>query len=118
HGIDVIFDPVGGSYSEAALRAIAWKGRHLVVGFAAGEIPKLPLNLTLLKGCDVMGVYFGDWVRRERAEFRAALGRLAHWAAEGKLSCHVHAVYPLGETAQALKMLTDRKVMGKIVVTI
>ena len=65
HGIDVIFDPVGDRYSEAALRAIAWEGRHLVVGFAAGEIPKLPLNLTLLKGCAVLGVYFGDWVRRE-----------------------------------------------------
>ena len=65
HGIDVIFDPIGGRYSEAALRAIAWQGRHLVVGFAAGEIPKLPLNLTLLKGCAVLGVYFGDWVRRE-----------------------------------------------------
>ena len=82
HGIDVIFDPIGDRYSEAALRAIAWKGRHLVVGFAAGEIPKLPLNLTLLKGCAVLGVYFGDWVRREpqgvsreHRRARAARGR-------------------------------------------
>ena len=70
HGIDVIFDPIGDRYSEAALRAIAWEGRHLVVGFAAGEIPKLPLNLTLLKGCAVLGVYFGDWVRREPQAYR------------------------------------------------
>jgi NADPH2:quinone reductase len=117
HGIDVIFDPVGGPYSEAALRAIAWQGRHLVVGFATGEIPKLPLNLTLLKGCAVVGVYFGDWVRHDPNAYRAALGRLAHWAAEGKLSCHVHQVYPLAETPQALKALTQRKAMGKVIVT-
>jgi NADPH2:quinone reductase len=116
HGIDVIFDPVGGPYSEAALRAIAWQGRHLVVGFAAGEIPKLPLNLTLLKGCAVVGVYFGDWVRHEPQAYRAALDRLTHWAADDKLSCHVHQVYPLAETPQALKALTQRKAMGKVIV--
>ena len=116
HGIDMIFDPVGGAYSEAALRSIAWEGRHLVVGFAAGEIPKLPLNLTLLKGCDVLGVYFGDWVRREPEAFRKAIVELARWAADGKLSCHVDHAYPLAETAQALKALTDRKAMGKVVV--
>ena len=71
HGIDVIFDPVGGPYSEAALRAIAWEGRHLVVGFAAGDIPKLPLNLVLLKGCGVLGVYFGRWVRHDPEGYRA-----------------------------------------------
>ena len=117
HGIDVIFDPVGGPYSEAALRAIAWKGRHLVVGFAAGEIPKLPLNLTLLKGCDVLGVYFGDWVRREPDRYRACMAELTRWAADGNLSCHVHRAYPLAETAQALKALTGREVMGKVIVT-
>jgi len=117
HGIDVIFDPVGGDYSEAALRAIAWKGRHLVVGFAAGAIPKLPLNLTLLKGCDVLGIYFGDWVRREGDRYQACMAELAGWAAAGKLSCHVHRAYPLAETAQALKALSDRQVMGKVVVT-
>jgi NADPH2:quinone reductase len=117
HGIDVIFDPVGGDYSEAALRAIAWKGRHLVVGFAAGVIPKLPLNLTLLKGCDVLGVYFGDWVRREPDRYRAGMDELTRWAAAGKLSCHVHRAYPLAEMAQALKALTDRQAMGKVIVT-
>ena len=116
HGIDVIFDPVGGAYSEAALRAIAWEGRHLVVGFAAGEIPKLPLNLTLLKGCSIVGVYFGDWVRFDPQAYRAALNQLAHWAADGKLSCHIHQVFPLAETAGALKALTGRQAMGKVIV--
>lgn len=88
-----------------------------MVGFAAGDIPKLPLNLTLLKGCAVLGVYFGDWVRREPEAFRAAIGELARWAADGKLSCHVDRAFPLAETAQALKALTDRTAMGKIVVT-
>jgi len=116
HGVDVIFDPVGGSYSEAALRAIAWKGRHLVVGFAAGEIPRLPLNLTLLKGCDVLGVFFGDWVRREGERFRASIALLADWAAAGKLSCHVHRAYPLADMPRALKALTEREAMGKVIV--
>jgi NADPH:quinone reductase len=115
-GIDVIFDPVGDRYSEAALRAIAWEGQHLVVGFAAGEIPKLPLNLTLLKGCAVLGVYFGDWVRREPQAYRATIIELARLAAEGKLSCHVDRVYPLAEFPQALKSLSERRAMGKVIV--
>jgi NADPH2:quinone reductase len=116
HGIDVIYDPVGGPYSEAALRAIAWEGRHLVVGFASGEIPKLPLNLTLLKGCSVLGVYWGAWVRQNPMQYRASLDQLAGWCAQGKLSCHIHAVYPLAEMAQALRALTERKAMGKVIV--
>jgi NADPH:quinone reductase len=116
HGIDVIYDPVGGPYSEAALRAIAWEGRHLVVGFASGEIPKLPLNLTLLKGCSVLGVYWGAWVRQNPTAYRASLDQLARWCAQGRLSCHIHAVYPLAETAQALKALSERKAMGKVIV--
>ncbi|HYZ48713.1 MAG TPA: zinc-binding dehydrogenase, partial [Sphingomonas sp.] len=116
HGIDVIFDPVGGPYSEGALRAIAWEGRHLVVGFAAGEIPKLPLNLMLLKGCSVIGVYFGDWVRLEPDAYQASITELTRWAAEGKLSCHIDRVYPLAETPAALKALTQRKAMGKVIV--
>ncbi len=116
HGIDVVFDPVGGPYSEPALRSLAWEGRHLVVGFAAGEIPKLPLNLVLLKGCAVLGVFWGQWVRRAKSEYKAAIGELAHWCAEGKLSCHVQEVYPLAETPRALKALADRQVMGKLVV--
>jgi NADPH2:quinone reductase len=117
HGIDVIYDPIGGPFSEAALRAIAWEGRHLVVGFASGEIPKLPLNLTLLKGCSVLGVYWGAWVRHNPQTYRENLERLAQWGADGKLSCHVHAVYPLADTALALHALADRKAMGKVIVT-
>ena len=82
----------------------------------AGEIPKLPLNLTLLKGCSILGVHWGTWVQTNPQTYRANLDRLAHWAAEGKLSCHVHAVYPLAETAKALHALTDRQAMGKVIV--
>ncbi len=116
HGIDVVFDPVGGPYSEPAVRSLAWKGRHLVVGFAAGEIPKLPLNLVLLKGCAILGVFWGQWVRRESHEYHDAITQLSRWCAEGKLSCHVQKVYPLAELPAALKALSDRKVMGKLVV--
>jgi NADPH2:quinone reductase len=114
-GIDVIYDPVGGASTEAALRAIAWEGRFLVVGFAAGEIPKLPLNLTLLKGCDILGVNWGAFVRQKPALYRAGLDQIARWCQEGKLSCHLHAVYPLAEAAQALKAISQRKAMGKVI---
>jgi NADPH:quinone reductase len=116
HGIDVIFDPIGDRYSEAALRAIAWEGRHLVVGFAAGAIPKLPLNLALLKGCAVLGVNFGHWAQREAAAFRDATVELARLAADGRLSCHVDRAYPLAEFPQALKSLSERRAMGKVIV--
>jgi NADPH2:quinone reductase len=114
HGIDVVFDPVGGPYSEPALRSLAWEGRHLVVGFAAGEIPKLPLNLVLLKSCAVLGVFWGQWVHHDAREYKAAIGRLAQWCAEGKLSCHVQQVYPLAQAPQAIKALAERRVMGKL----
>jgi NADPH:quinone reductase len=117
-GIDVVFDPVGGRYSEPALRSLAWEGRHLVVGFAAGEIPKLPLNLVLLKGCAVLGVFWGQWVRDARDDYKVALDELARWCVEGKLSCHIQEVLPLAETPRALKALAERKVMGKLVVRI
>jgi NADPH2:quinone reductase len=115
HGIDVVFDPVGGPYSEQAVRSLAWEGRHLVIGFAAGDIPKLPLNLVLLKGCAVLGVFWGAWVRHAPEQYKAALAELVRWCAEGRLSCHIQQVYPLSETPKALKALTDRKVMGKLV---
>jgi len=114
-GADVIYDPVGGAYSEAALRSIAWLGRFLVVGFAAGDIPKLPLNLVLLKGCDVQGVFWGSWIERDKAGHRANTEQLLAWVAEGKLKPHVHAVYPLSEAADALKAIATRKVMGKVI---
>lgn len=114
-GADVIYDPVGGPYTEAALRSIAWGGRFLVVGFAAGEIPKLPLNLVLLKGCDVLGVFWGSWIERDPAGHRANTEQLLAWCAEGKLSSHVHAVYPLAEAPVALKAIAARQVMGKVI---
>ncbi len=114
-GADVIYDPVGGAYSEAALRSIAWQGRFLVVGFAAGEIPKLPLNLVLLKGCDVLGVFWGSWIERDRQGHRANTEQLLAWVKDGKLSSHVHKVYPLGEAAAALKAIAARQVMGKVI---
>ena len=114
-GIDVIYDPVGGALAEPALRAIAPGGRFLVVGFAAGEIPKLPLNLVLLKSCDVRGVFWGFWTEREPQAHRANMTDIVRWCAEGKLSGHVHASYPLAEAAQALKDIAARKVMGKAV---
>jgi len=114
-GIDVVYDPVGGPYAEPAVRSLGWEGRYLVIGFAAGEIPKLALNLVLLKSCDIRGVLWGAWTLREPEGQRALMSEIARWCAEGKLSAHVHAVYPLAETAQALKDIANRKVMGKIV---
>jgi NADPH2:quinone reductase len=114
-GADVIYDPIGGKYTEAALRSIAWRGRFLVVGFAAGDIPKLPLNLVLLKGCDVLGVFWGSFIEREPDAHRANMAQLIEWCAQGKLSSHVHAVYPLADAAEALKAIAARQVMGKVI---
>jgi NADPH2:quinone reductase len=115
-GPDVIYDPVGGVYSEPALRSIAWRGRHLVVGFANGEIPKLPWNLMLLKGASVVGVFWGDFVRREPQANMAAMRQMLDWMAEGKLRPLVSRRYTLDETAQALKDMAARKVTGKVVI--
>ncbi|MGM5029669.1 NADPH:quinone oxidoreductase family protein [Tardiphaga sp. 862_B3_N4_1] len=114
-GVDIIFDPVGGKYAEASLRAIAWEGRFLVIGFAAGDIPKMPLNLALLKGCDIRGVFWGAWVRQNPAKNRANLEKLVKWAAEGKISSHVDRTFPLAKTADALKVLAGRQAMGKVI---
>lgn len=114
-GVDIIYDPVGGALSEAALRALVWMGRFLVIGFAAGEIPRLPLNHVLLKSCDVRGVYWGSWVTRDPASHRANTEQLLTWLADGKLSSHVHAVYPLDQAADALNAIAAREVMGKVI---
>jgi NADPH2:quinone reductase len=114
-GIDVVYDPVGGPYAEPAVRSLGWEGRYLVIGFAAGEIPKLPLNLVLLKSCDIRGVIWGAWTQRQPQAQHALMNDIVRWCSEGKLSAHVHAVYPLAEIATALKAIADRKVMGKIV---
>src|SRR5258708_14369298 len=117
-GPDVIYDPVGGPYTEPALRSIAWRGRLLVVGFAAGDIPKIPLNLTLLKGCSIIGVFWGEFTRREPARFAAAMDKLGRWFAEGKLHPHITATFPLERAADALKLMAARQVKGKVVLSV
>jgi NADPH2:quinone reductase len=114
-GANVIYDPVGGAYAEAALRSMAWEGRYLVIGFASGEIPKIPLNLVLLKGCQVVGVYWGMFAMRETAKNRASCERLLAFIAEKKLAPHVDAALPLGRAKEALERLANRAVNGKIV---
>ncbi|KMO34594.1 NADPH:quinone oxidoreductase [Methylobacterium variabile] len=113
-GIDVVYDPVGGAYSEPALRSLNWKGRFLVVGFAAGEIPKIPLNLALLKGIDIQGVFWGAFLKREPEGHAANQARLLSLVREGRLSAKVHGVYPLEEAAAALGILARREAMGKV----
>lgn len=115
-GPDVVYDPVGGSYTEPSFRSIAWRGRYLVIGFANGEIPKLPLNLPLLKGASVLGVFWGDFVRRESENHMAAMHKLLEWQASGKIRPHVSATYSLEQTPQALMDMASRKVTGKIVI--
>ncbi|MFC5513725.1 NADPH:quinone oxidoreductase family protein [Massilia jejuensis] len=115
-GPDVIYDPVGGPYSEPALRSIAYRGRHLVVGFAAGDIPKLPWNLMLLKSASVVGVFWGDFARREPQANLAAMREMLGWMAQGKLKPLVSKRYALAETAQALNDMAARKVTGKVVI--
>jgi NADPH2:quinone reductase len=114
-GPDVVFDPVGGPYAEPALRSIAWRGRYLVVGFAAGEIPRIPLNLALLKGCAITGVFYGEFARREAAANRALLARLLGWVAEGRLRPAVTRSFPLAQAAEALDSLALRRATGKLV---
>jgi NADPH2:quinone reductase len=115
-GPDVIYDPVGGIYAEPAFRAIGWRGRYLVVGFANGEIPKLPLNLTLLKGASLMGVFWGEFAKREPKNNMAAMRQLMGWLAEGKIRPLISGRYGLADTAQALNDMAARKVTGKVVI--
>ena len=116
-GVDVVYDAVGGPYTEPAFRSLAWRGRLLVVGFAAGEIPKLPLNLALLKGASVIGVFWGDFVRREPKEFERSLRQLGEWYRQGKLRPHVSQTFPLEKAVEALKLMAARQVKGKVVLT-
>jgi NADPH2:quinone reductase len=117
-GADVVYDPVGGSYSEPALRSMAWEGRFLVIGFASGEIPRIPLNLALLKSCDIVGVFWGAFVGRERARHRENVAELMQWWSEGKLRPHVSSTFPLERASEAIRELADRKAKGKVVVTV
>ncbi|MDU9003243.1 NADPH:quinone oxidoreductase family protein [Sedimentitalea todarodis] len=115
-GVNVVYDAVGGAYAEPAVRALAWEGRFLVVGFPAG-IPELPLNLTLLKGCQVVGVFWGASTVRDPKGHLENVGELFQLYAEGKIKPRISARFPLAQAAEALNMMQERKVMGKVVVT-
>ncbi len=114
-GVDVVYDPVGGALSEPALRSVGWKGRYLVIGFAAGDIPRIPLNLPLLKGYSIVGVYYGSFLQHEPARSRANTRQLLSWLAEGKIKPLVSRVYPLERAADALNDLLARRATGKLV---
>ena len=114
-GADVIYDPVGGDYAEPALRSIGWEGRYLVTGFTAG-IPRLPLNLTLLKSCDVRGVFWGAFARRHPDKNRAYIAQLFTWWGEGKIRPRVSRTWPLAEGGTAIAHLASRQAIGKVVV--
>ena len=114
-GVDVVYDPVGGPYSEPALRSMAWGGRLLVVGFAAGDIPRLPLNLLLLKGCAAVGVFWGDFARREPGANAAMMAELARWYAQGKIKPVIDRTMPMSDLKAAYAHMGSRGVMGKLV---
>ncbi len=114
-GPDVVYDPVGGELAELAFRSIAWRGRYLVVGFAAGPIPALPFNLALLKGASIVGVFWGDFVRREPKAFAADMAQLARWYAEGRTRPAIDALLPMSELPAAYARMASRQVCGKVV---
>ena len=117
-GVDVVYDCVGDRFSEPAVRALAWQGRFLVIGFAAGEIPKLPLNLLLLKGADVRGVFWGEAVKRDPAGHRANMRQVLAWVAEERLSPRLHGVYRLEDAAEAIRILDRREAVGKVILRV
>jgi NADPH2:quinone reductase len=114
-GPDVIYDPVGGEFAEPAFRSIAWRGRYLVVGFAAGPIPSLPLNLALLKGASLVGVFWGDFARREPKANGAMMQELARWYAQGKVKPVIDRTMPMAELKAAYARMGSRAVKGKLV---
>ncbi|QHV96357.1 NADPH:quinone oxidoreductase family protein [Spirosoma endbachense] len=118
NGVDVVYDPVGDRYSEPSIRSLAWKGRYLVVGFAAGSIPNIPLNLTLLKGASLVGVFWGTFAQREPKLSMSNFGQILHWITTGQLKQHIHSTYSLDESPLALRALMDRKVVGKAVLVL
>ena len=115
-GVDVVYDPVGGQYTAAALRTLGWRGRLLVIGFAAGDIPQIPTNLLLLKEVSAVGVYWGEFAKRDPSGNRRLLAQLSGWLAEGRLRPLVSREYPLAETPQALQDLLARRAVGKLVI--
>jgi len=114
----VVYDPVGDRYAEPAIRSLAWKGRYLVVGFAAGEIPSIPLNLALLKGASIVGVFWGAFAQREPIASGQNFAQILNWIASGQLKQHIHKLYSLAEAPDALRDLMERRVVGKAVVVI
>ena len=117
-GVDVVYDAVGGKFAEQALRSIAWKGRYLVVGFTTGEIPQFPANLPLLKGCSIMGVFWGSFAEREPAQSLQNFGELLGMMKKGIIQQHIHKIYSLEESPKALDDLMNRKIIGKAVVKV
>ena len=117
-GVDIIYDPVGGKLAEQALRSIAWKGRYLIVGFASGEIPQLPFNLALLRGCSVMGVFWGSFAEKEPKQSLQNLGELLQWLRAGKIKQPIYKIYRLEEAAKAVEDIMNRKVIGKAIVKV
>ncbi len=115
-GVDVVCDPVGGALTESALRSTAWNGRYLVIGFAAGDIPKIPLNLALLKGCSIVGVFWGEFLKRQPQDAAAEMGQLLEWLAQGKIRPLVSQTFELRQATAALEAVYNRKVTGKIVI--
>ena len=118
HGADVVYDPVGGAFTESALRACAWNGRVLVIGFAAGDIPKVATNLCLLKGASIVGVFWGSFVMREPVRARAQIADILERVSRGELTPRIHARFPLARGVEAMRELETRRVMGKVVVTL
>ncbi len=116
-GVDIVYDCVGGDHAQLALRALAWTGRYLVIGFAAGKIPSLPLNLVLLKGCDICGVFWGEAVARDPAGHRANMREILGWIGEGVLTPHIHGTYPLSQIGSAIGLLDRREARGKVLIT-
>ncbi len=116
-GVDVVYDPVGGDQCEKAVRAMAWDGRFLVIGFASGTIPKLPLNLALLKGCSIVGVFWGEHTKREPERHAANMASLLQWCEEGRIKPHIDRTFDLAEAPKALRLIADRKVKGKVILT-
>jgi NADPH2:quinone reductase len=113
----VIYDAVGGDAFDEAIRCIAWYGRLLVVGFASGRIPSLPANLALLKSCDVRGVFYGAWRRRDPEDSRKNFDEMLAWYAQGKLKPHVSMTFPLEKAPDAMEALLSRKATGKVIIT-
>jgi NADPH:quinone reductase len=116
-GVDVVYDPVGGPYTELALRSVGWEGRYLVIGFAAGDIPRIPINLLLLKGCAMVGVFWGDFLRRDRKRADDELQQLIAWLEEGRIKPIVHGRFALNDARTALETVVERRAVGKVIVT-